>query len=82
MMVFGILTYFGCYYFNGRNNNLKAVILKSLTPAILYGIVIELLQTFIPQRGFDYADVTADIIGAIIGVILFRYLIYDKFQDN
>ena len=82
MTVFGVLTYLGCYFFQEKGKHHKAAIIKSLSPAILYGLLIELLQTFIPQRGFDYADVTADIIGAFVGVILFRYHVDNKFEES
>jgi hypothetical protein len=82
MTVFGILTYFGCYFFTERTGFSRAVILKSFLPAILYGTAIELLQTFIPQRGFDYADLTADFIGAGLGILFFRYFVLSKYYQS
>ena len=82
MTVFALLTYLGCYYFLERSKSLRITYLKSLIPAILYGAAIELLQTFIPQRGFDYADLTADAIGAIIGILAFQTFVFKKYQDT
>ena len=48
-------------------------IMFSLFIAILYGTILEYLQTFIPDRGFDYADLIANIGGSIVGIILFLY---------
>ena len=44
---------------------------------ILFGIQIELVQSFIPQRYFSPLDVVADTIGILIGVV--AYKLYKKF---
>lgn len=72
MIVFGVLTYLGCYYFTGKGKTVNTAAILSLLPALFYGTAIEFLQMFIPQRGFDFADLTADAIGTILGVFLFR----------
>lgn len=41
----------------------------------MYGISIEIVQSFIPERGFDWVDMIANTIGAFIGFGLF-VLIY------
>ena len=38
----------------------------------LYGIIIELIQYFIPWRGFDYYDMFADFAGALAGVCSYK----------
>ncbi len=73
MTVFGILTYVGGYTFS-RKRTIKSGILVSFIVAGFYGSSIELLQTFIPQRGFDYADLTADVAGGFLGIIVFLRL--------
>jgi len=52
----------------------------SMLIAILYGTILEYLQTLIPQRAFDYADLTANISGSIIGIVIFMvfYKIFIK----
>ena len=75
MVVFGILAYLGCYFYVGRKKSFNAAMIRSALPAILYGTSIEFMQMFIPQRGFDYADLTADVIGTIFGVLLFKLAI-------
>jgi VanZ family protein len=47
----------------------------SVIAGISYGIVIEIVQLFIPGRGFELADIFANTIGCFIGFGLF-YLIY------
>jgi len=82
MVVFAIMTYLGCYYYISRQKAINPAILKSILPAIMYGTTIEVLQTFIPQRGFDYADLTADIIGSILGVLLFKLIVFKRYDEN
>ena len=82
MVVFAIMTYLGCYYYTSRHKAINPAILKSIIPAILYGTSIEFLQTFIPQRGFDYADLTADVAGSIIGVLLFKGIVFKRYDVN
>jgi uncharacterized protein YfiM (DUF2279 family) len=78
MIVFAILTYLGGYFFTARGKTISRAILSSILPAIIYGALIEFLQMFIPQRGFDFADLTADIVGAILGVLLFKLALHKK----
>ena len=75
MFVFGILAFLGSIVFSAATRKHSTTISISLIIAFTYGTAIELLQTFIPQRGFDYADLTADAVGAILGVVLFHKLI-------
>lgn len=46
-------------------------ILLSLLIAIIYGAILEYMQSFIPDREFDYADLAANIGGAVVGIFLF-----------
>ena len=40
----------------------------------VYGIVMEVLQHyFIPFRSFDWGDVVADCVGAIVGYMIATY---------
>lgn len=57
-----------------RNTVITAVLLSSI-----YGIVMELMQyCFFPGRYFEYLDIIANIIGAISGFALYKYM-YIKF---
>jgi len=44
---------------------------------VLFGIQIEFVQSFIPQRYFSLLDVVADSIGILIGIV--AYKLYKKF---
>ena len=73
--IFGILAFLGSINFKISFGLTKAFkpILFSLLVAILYGTILEYMQSFIPDRGFDYADLSANIGGSIFGVALFLY---------
>lgn len=57
-----------------QNLRKHAVLLGILLP-VLYGILIEFAQSFIPGRGMEFADAIADTSGCIMGWGLF-YLVY------
>ncbi len=44
--------------------------LKIFIICTLYGIFIEIIQYFLPYRGFEIADMIADSLGAAIGILL------------
>jgi len=73
--LFSIMAFLGSISFKISFGLTKAYksIMFSLFIAILYGTILEYLQTFIPDRGFDYADLIANIGGSIVGIILFLY---------
>ena len=43
-----------------------------------YSFIIECIQHFIPNRMFDILDMLANVLGAILGIIIY-YLIIEKF---
>ncbi len=47
----------------------------ALLVSILYGIMIEVLQSYIPERNFEINDLIANTLGCGLGVGLF-YIIY------
>ncbi len=51
--------------------------------AMSLGVLVELIQSFIPSRAFSYLDMLADLIGILFAVLLIlgiRWLI-KKFTD-
>ncbi len=46
-------------------------VIISITSAIVYGYIIELIQSYVPQRSYDFADLAADSVGTIVGYGLF-----------
>ncbi len=57
-------------------------LVKTLIICVLYGIFIEVVQYFMPWRGFEFADMIADGLGAAAGIYGIKWLIFDKIQDK
>ena len=41
---------------------------------LAYGILIEIVQRFLPYRSFEYLDIFADFVGVIAGLIIIKIL--------
>ena len=74
-MMFLGLTFLGTNFFvNTRKPlNITSALIISFLIAIIYGSLIEYTQTFIPERGFDYADLTANIAGTLTGAAVYYF---------
>jgi VanZ family protein len=71
--VFATLSWLGIITFYQRpNNTLNRAIIFSFFIALFYGTILELAQSFVPERTFDYADMTANYGGSLFGYVLFR----------
>ena len=56
-------------------------ILKNLALLLAFGVQIELVQAFLPNRSFSLLDIVADMIGVAFGVMIIEILkriIYGK----
>lgn len=51
---------------------------KTLTICVVYGLVLEILQQFVPGRMSDIYDLLANLIGVLLGVIVFTFFIKNK----
>ncbi len=73
IILFSVLVYLGLTATNyGRLNIFRAKpVILNIGAAIAYGYIIELTQSFIPQRSYDFADLTADCVGTLVGYGLF-----------
>ncbi len=49
--------------------------------ASLYGISDEIHQIFVPDRVADIYDVIADILGSMIGVMLYQFFILEYYAS-
>ena len=85
--IFAVLVYFLMlgfikqWRFSFLLNKIRVI---SLIIAIIYAIVIELIQHYLTvDRMADYWDVVADIVGAILGLAMFHTVYGDlKFLDR
>ena len=73
--VFGILTILGGVFFFKKNRNaIWKNIFMSFLIASLYGTALELLQSLVPERSFDYADLAANYAGGALGIVIYRII--------
>ncbi|PHS63471.1 MAG: hypothetical protein COB12_09240 [Flavobacterium sp.] len=62
-----------CYFYLTKNKDaIKKSVFTILGLCLTYGIIIEILQEqFVQYRGADIFDVLANMIGAMVGTIIF-----------
>jgi VanZ family protein len=41
--------------------------------SFVYGVSLELVQAMLPYRSFDYADMIANGVGALLGALIYRF---------
>jgi VanZ family protein len=59
-------------------SDVRRLILFSIAAATLYGVSDEIHQYFVPFREADFLDVVANTLGAICGVLIYRFLVSRK----
>lgn len=75
--VFGMLTFLWCRVgtLDGQGRIKKGKLLTNLLVfTIIFPILVEYLQMYVPNRSFEYEDIMANLIGGIIGFIGFIIL--------
>ena len=77
ILLFFILGYTLLLYFKKSNKKYlknKRVQIIAIIICIVYGIFLEFFQKlFVPSRSFDIADILADAIGAVFGLLFFYF---------
>ncbi len=78
-IVYGVFSYLAIRAYSSDNQ----VLSKHLVLAVLitsgYGVLMELIQeNFFPHRFFEVPDIIANIIGSLIGVLIYNYLQHRK----
>jgi VanZ family protein len=53
-------------------DNIRLIMILSITLSSLYGISDEIHQHYVPHRDADITDALADIIGSIFGVYIYQ----------
>ena len=64
--------------FNAFKHGSFNFVLTSGVLIILYSILLEVIQIFLPYRTFNYFDILANSVGIGLGIIIFVY--YPKFM--
>jgi glycopeptide antibiotics resistance protein len=73
--MFSIMSFLGGVKFNTslKPNTIVISSILSFLIASSYSFLLEYFQTYIPQRAFDYADLAANVGGAVFGIVFFVY---------
>ncbi len=74
-IVYGIFSYLVIRAYSSDNQALSKHMILSVLITSGYGVLMELIQgNFFPQRFFEVPDIIANIIGSLIGVLIYNYL--------
>ena len=71
LLAFGVMTCLGCKAFPQRS----AIVLSGL---LAYGVLIEIMQSFTPNRSAEWLDLFADCFGILLGWMVIRFLASNK----
>ena len=76
--VYGIFSYLLLFAFaNSSNKNYVQKIYYSFLISFLYGVFEEYHQLFVPGRFFSYVDMYANLIGSIVGVLIWHFNLFN-----
>jgi VanZ family protein len=68
------LSFLACWAYVGDNRFRYMYTL--LAAVFMYGVLMEILQrTMHNGRSFDFKDMMANLVGAIIGLLIYRYMV-------
>jgi len=69
-----ILLLIGSYQKNAKHDLGRAILTLGVIISSIYGISMEIVQySFFPGRFFEVMDIIANIIGSLIGLIIFKH---------
>ena len=71
------LLHFFCYLYLTIISWLSRIIYKELWLYVIvlaYGILIEIIQIYIPYRSFEFLDIFADFLGILAGIFFINFL--------
>jgi len=73
LVMYGGFAFLLALWRSSRNLEIRAIFWQVLTAAVLYAAADELLQIPIPSRSADFWDFVMDLIGAILGLVVFAF---------
>lgn len=69
------LSFLACWAYVGDFIRLRCMY-TLLAAVFMYGVLMEILQrTMQNGRSFDFKDMVANLVGAIIGLLIYRYMV-------
>lgn len=76
---FGIFLVFSFFLLvSSTKRKRKDLLFLAVSIAILYGILDEIHQLYVPGRSFTLEDIFLDSLGVLIALALYSFLIYKK----
>ena len=79
-VVYAILTLLilrGYFTKNAKQVLAVSILISAVIISSVYGVMMEVMQfSFFPGRFFEVLDIIANIIGSIIGLIVFKHFFY------
>jgi len=67
------LSFLACWSYEVNRERMKPIYVL-LAGVFMYGVLMEILQrTMHNGRNFDFKDMVANLTGAIVGIIIYRY---------
>ena len=80
-MYFG-MAFLACWSFEINRDRMKPLYLM-LAGVFMYGVLMEILQrTMHNGRNFDFKDMLANLTGAIVGILVYRYFDRMRMEGN
>lgn len=70
--IYGITALLLWKFLYNRIGNRGIIGLISVVIASLYGLIIEIIQSFLPYRSFSVSDIISNFLGAVAFVVLWR----------
>jgi VanZ family protein len=68
------LSFLGCWSYDIGHHRMKFMYML-LAAVFMYGVLMEILQrTMHNGRSFDFRDMLANLTGAIIGLLIYKYM--------
>ncbi len=80
LAIFSILAFLMSSGIYAKNGQMSKSIQLSLLPVIIYGMLIEIIQDYIPGRSMELLDLLANSSGSILGISLFYISIKKNWQ--
>lgn len=80
-----VLTFLWCRYFLIKKSNvpLNQVLLQVGLGMLVYGIIIEVLQTvFTENRSGEFADIVANVLGIVVAIFVIKLFVARKLNTN
>jgi VanZ family protein len=77
LIMYGLTSMLLFRYLAGKESTKRAFYI-SVALSALYGAVMEAVQHFLPHRSFSFLDMTANILGAFLGALLYMKIVGRK----